>query len=939
MKKRKLFFGFGAFVILVGFVAVWMARPSAAQVSDPVEVLRQQTDGNVRVSYHAETGKVRFIGADQSHPMQQPAALKSDATAEDAARQFLSVYGSAFGLVDPAQELALERSKTTEDGRSVVRFQQTYQGIPVLGGELIVQMNQGQQVLSVSGEALPDLKLGIAPSLDAETARQHALATVAKTYGLSVDTLATTPPELWVFSHALLGGPGPRLSVLVWRMDVTPNQLLPIQELVLVEAHTGAVVLQFNQVDTARNRQTYTANNGTTLPGTLVCNEADPTCSAGDNDAQNAHIFAGSTYDFYLANHNRDSIDNAGMALISTVHYDSGYANAFWNGQQMVYGDAYGFADADDVIAHELTHGVTDYESRMFYYYQTGAINESFSDVWGEFVDLSDGLGDDSAGVRWLMGEDVTGLGAIRDMENPPAFNDPDRIGSVNYTCDVFEEDRGGVHTNSGVNNKAVFLMTDGGSFNGQTVTGLGIAKVADIYYEVQTNLFTSAGDYQDLHDDLVQACSNLVGVGGITAGDCAEVQKAILAVEMNTQPTGCAAPEAPVCPAGQTPNNIFFDNLENTSSGNWTSSAIAPYTENQWYYPQNTNPFGFDATYASSGSYNFWAYDVETDSDYAMAMNSGVLLPAGTVYMHFEHAFGFDGDDYDGAVVEYSAGAGAWTDAGTMFTDNGYTGVIASGFSNPLGGRSGFVGESYGYISSRLNLSTLAGQNVKFRFRMGTDSSAWDWGWFIDDIRIYTCGAAVPTATRTNTPTKTNTPIGWTPHPTKENFLPHLRKDKTPTPTVTPTATPAQPTATPNAPLPGLWVQNDSCFGCSEFYVTTDSSHVDNFAAYISVSGCGNYKITYTPLVAITNKAFSFTGKFYANGTFDTYSTAHGKTGFNKFYIAGCGYITGSMNYTSAWYNSTQPFTLAGEDWLVEPASGLPSQPEHYFEVMKTDQ
>ena len=92
----------------------------------------------------------------------------------------------------------------------------------------------------------------------------------------------------------------------------------------------------------------------------------------------------------------------------------------------MVYGD--GFAAADDVVGHELTHGVTDFSSQLFYFYQSGAMNESFSDIWGEFVDLTNGAGNDSPGVRWLMGEDIPVGGAIRDMQNPPAFGDPDRI-------------------------------------------------------------------------------------------------------------------------------------------------------------------------------------------------------------------------------------------------------------------------------------------------------------------------------------------------------------------------------------------------------------------------------------------------------------------------------------------------------------------------------
>ena len=111
---------------------------------------------------------------------------------------------------------------------------------------------------------------------------------------------------------------------LVWRMDVTPRALLPIRELVLVDARRGSVALHFNQVETARNRQTYTANNSTStaaLPGTLVCGESNPACSGGDSHAAAAHIHAGDTYNFYLNTLGRNSIDNAGMTITSTVHF------------------------------------------------------------------------------------------------------------------------------------------------------------------------------------------------------------------------------------------------------------------------------------------------------------------------------------------------------------------------------------------------------------------------------------------------------------------------------------------------------------------------------------------------------------------------------------------------------------------------------------------
>jgi bacillolysin len=131
----------------------------------------------------------------------------------------------------------------------------------------------------------------------------------------------------------------------------------------------------------------------------------------------------------------------------------------------------------------------------------------------------------------------VPGFGAIRDMKNPPLFNDPDRMQSPLYTADISETDSGGVHTNSGVNNKAAYLMTDGDTFNGKSVTGLGIPKVAKIYYEVQTNLLTSASDYNDLYAALQQACTNLTGTSGITSSDCQGVKDAVDATEINLQP------------------------------------------------------------------------------------------------------------------------------------------------------------------------------------------------------------------------------------------------------------------------------------------------------------------------------------------------------------------------------------------------------------------
>src|SRR5215217_6095193 len=574
-----------------------------------------------------------------------------------------------------------------------------------VGGELNTQVDDANNLLVATGEVLPEISLDTEPGVEAKDAQEAALGKIARDREIEVGELEATEPELWIYDPSLLGGPGPDLTRLVWRMDVTPAEgIVDFRELVLVDAQSGAVLLNFDQIDNARNRNTHTANNGTTLPGTLVCDESNPTCSGGETDAVAAHRYAGETYDFYSTNHGRDSLDNAGMTLISTVHFGSNFQNAQWNGQQMLYGDGF---PVDDVVGHELTHGVTDHESHLFFYYQSGAINESFSDVWGEIIDLTNTSGTDTADTRWKLGEDVPIFGAIRDMEDPPFFGDPDRMLSSNYTANFSEDDNGGVHTNSGVNNKAAYLMTDGGTFNGKTVTALGITKVAKIYYEAQANLLTSGSDYQDLHSNLRQACTNLIGTSGITSVDCAEVQDAVDATEMNLIPTAAPNPEAPVCNTGQTATDLFFDNLENPASGNWTKTG-------SWFYPQNPNGI-MDATYATSGTTNIWGYNQGSTGDYAIARGADVTPPTGkTTYLRFNHAyeFGHDaltGEAYDGGVLEYSTNGGSsWQDAGSLVTNNGYNGTISSRFGNPLGGRSAFVRESNGYISSRVNLSSL---------------------------------------------------------------------------------------------------------------------------------------------------------------------------------------------------------------------------------------
>ncbi|MCC6455251.1 MAG: M4 family metallopeptidase [Caldilineaceae bacterium] len=744
-----------ALVILAGLLPPQQIFASTADASP--ESLIAQLGNDLRISYHNGTGQVRFIGMEPSRSIRQTMPMLGAVSPEQAARSFLSTYGPLFGLSNQTQELSVKRQTSGSAERNFVRFQQLYNNIPIFGGEMIVQLNAQNEVLSAHGEILPAIALDVTPQIESEAAAHTAVTAAAKWHGVDAALLVAGEPALWIYDPVLVG-PSDGATRLVWRLEVTANTLLPIHELVLIDAQRGSVALHFNQIHTIQERRTYTAGSTNALPGTLVCDESNPTCSGGSADAIAAHLNIADAYAFYSEHHGRDSVDNAGMTLISTVEYcpDAGncpYANAFWDGQrqQMVYGT--GYPGGDDVVAHELTHGVTDLESQLFYYYQSGAINESFSDIWGEFVDLTNGSGNDNPDVRWQMGEDIP-IGAIRNMQDPTLFGDPDRMTSPNYHLDA--TDNGGVHLNSGINNKAAYLLTDGGTFNGKTVTGLGIDKVAAIYYEVQTNFAVSGSDYADLYDMLYQACLNKVGSDGITLPDCQEVRDATDAVEMNLQPIIGFNEDVPLCSAGESPNNLFFDDLE-AGTDQWTGGALVD--TNRWGYG---SPYGL---FAHSGEHFLYADDSPaTTSDSFAAMMNSVEVPA-SAYLHFAHAYDFEDGGFDGGLLEYSINAGAtWLDAGSLFDFNGYDGTISSIDTNPLGGRMGFLNESHGYISSRLDLSTLAGQDVRFRWRMGLDSSVYDWGWWLDDVRIYTC---VPDATLnatksgTGSGTVTSSPVG----------------------------------------------------------------------------------------------------------------------------------------------------------------------------------
>jgi bacillolysin len=731
------------------FPALSQAGPATkAAVRNARQRMEAAAGAPVKMTVSPQTDLATFLAASPGKLV--PTAAPPAANPEVRARQFLRSYGPAFGITDAAQQVRVQRLRELDEvGMDHVRFQQLHRGVPVTGGELTVHL-RGAQVTAVNAKTLPDLeKVETVPTVSPKDAQVAAYQVLAK--HLKVTDATLSKPRLEVFNQGLLEDRHAPTR-LAWFIEATK---IDVREFIWVDAQRGGVLLHFSQLTDAKTRSIHDTNSTNVLPGTLVRSEGG--AATADLDVNAAYDFSGDTYDYFFTQHGRDSYDGAGALLRSTVDYcpapaECPYQNAFWNGVQMVYGA--GFSRADDVDAHELTHAVTEFSANLFYYMQSGALNESFSDIFGETVDLLNGAGNDAAGERWRLAEDLPGIGASRNMMTPTLFGDPGKVSDAQFVCATPGNDSGGVHSNSGVPNHAYALMVDGGTYNLQMVTGIGLTKAGKIQYRALTVYLLSGSGFLDNYNAVQQACSDLIGTAGITAGNCAEVKKALDAVEMATT-TMCARPAPPAfCPAGQGPVNVFFDNLENPASGQWVTSTIAGV--NHWLDDSLHTAFGgctgtpdiYCSVAASSGQYAFWGYDRPTIADSAVAMTGNVAIPAGGARMQFNHSYGFEEESgvyYDGGVIEYSTNnGGTWTDAGALITGGAvYGGILESDFSNPLGGRPAFVRESFGYTASQLNLNSLAGQNARFRFRIGTDESGDDYGWFIDDVRVYTCACA----------------------------------------------------------------------------------------------------------------------------------------------------------------------------------------------------
>ncbi len=483
------------------------------------------------------------------------------------ALNFLQQHKNLFRINNAAAEFAVKKVENDDIGFEHVRLSQQYQGIPVYGGDLIVHFNSKGEITAVNGNYLPDIKLvtvsaKISAADSIEIARKKLKVTKTDYRAAPVVNLKVYPFKgtYFLIWHAVLPVGSAKLGDWEYFIDANSGKVLHKFNGLKFQAATGSgkgVLGDTRTLNTYNNGGTYYLYDTTkpmfassafcsdtgvintfdlqatipaSCPNTLSADtdnnwidNTDVSCGGyGGTNNQNAevdgHFYAGVTYDYFYYVHNRNSFDNWGSSINVFVHYNTCYNNAFWDSYaySFNFGDGDGttfapFSGALDVVAHEFTHGITDYTANLIYQYQSGALNESYSDVFGAFAEFyHEGISGD-----WLMGDDIytpsyAGDG-LRDMMDPA-------LNGLYNRCNVFSGgqpghmneyaiidnplfwDGGGVHINSGIPNRAAYLVAK----------AIGRTAAEKIYFRALTVYLTSTSGFVDARDATLQACSDL---------------------------------------------------------------------------------------------------------------------------------------------------------------------------------------------------------------------------------------------------------------------------------------------------------------------------------------------------------------------------------------------------------------------------------------------
>lgn len=451
--------------------------------------------------------------------------------------------------LDGVEELVTRVVQIDDLATAHVRIRQTHHGVPIFGAETIVHLEPAGDLRAITDRFVRHPTI---TDMQPLYSANEALDLAANATGGWDDVTNLPDAELMVLRHE--GEDHLVFMVDLQHLDGTERTSMPR---VFVSAKTGEVVWQYDNLQTIDGSANTTYNGAITFPvtstsggyqlrgegvGTYTFNNTEPFWSSinashlqavsssnttfnADKVATDAHFGMHRTKAYFAAKHNRNGINGFGgptlkdSTITGGVHYGSSYNNAFWNGTAMVFGDGDGSTfrplTSLDIAAHEMTHGVTQYTAGLVYQGESGALNESMSDVFGALVEhWVEGDSDDV----WKIGEDCystwSATDALRYMDNPSLDGSSRDHYSTRYTGTA---DNGGVHWNSGISNLAFVLVVDGGSHpkswhSVTTVQGIGFEAAGRIWYRALDTYLTSSSNFAAARTATLQAAQDLYG-------------------------------------------------------------------------------------------------------------------------------------------------------------------------------------------------------------------------------------------------------------------------------------------------------------------------------------------------------------------------------------------------------------------------------------------
>ncbi len=518
-----------------------------------------------------------------------------------------NLSGITQDLLNLNQGSTLEfiKQDTDELGFTHDGYTQFYRGLPVEFAQIKIHAKEGQ-VTSLTNTTVNISDLEVRPTMSSASALNVAKGFVNATSYMWEDAQSSALMDYQAPTGELMIL-GPIAGVnnqakLVYKFDIYASE--PVYRAdVYVDAHNGAVVFENKRIHHAdtpatgsslyngtvsfmadsfssgyRLRQTTDGNGIETydMGGSTNYSSASDVVSSTTNFSGStdigvqAHWGAEQTHQYFMQKHNRNSYTGSGTVIRSYVSYSRNYVNAFWNGSVMTYGDGdgvnYGPLVSLDIVGHEITHGVTEYAANLVYSYESGALNESFSDIFGESIEFF------GAGTNdWLMGDQIGAGGsggALRSMSNPNQFGDPDTYLGTNWYTG--SGDNGGVHYNSGVQNFWFYLLTVGGTGTNDfgdpfDVPAIGMEAAAAIAYRNLTVYLSTNSQYSDARDGAIQSAIDLYGQNS------PEVEAVTLA--WAAVGVGRIIPP-PVCQPNPIELTITFDNYPEETAWKLTDDA-----------------------------------------------------------------------------------------------------------------------------------------------------------------------------------------------------------------------------------------------------------------------------------------------------------------------------------------------------------------------------